>query len=372
MRCGVVRAWRWSIVVLATIVACEFPHPARNGGGGGGDGGNGDGSGSGSGDGSSSDGASAHGLSTFATVNGVALNQGRSFFATALVNNRLTVLGGVTDTILASVEQAPVMAGDTLGSFALGPALHDGVSGAVAVALPSTLFVLGGADSSLNAITEDQCTSINANGTLNTFITTTCPALGTPRQVGGVVVTSGFVFAIAGNNNNPQSTDLTGIEAAALSGVPLGPFQSVNAHLLTARSQFATVVANNHVYVIGGTQGSDTIEVSTINGSGALGSFVDAGVHLVTPRLSHAAVALNGTLYVIGGRNSNLNSLDSVEAAPIHADGSLGPFATVANVKLQTARYGHAAQVIGSSIYVFGGQSDVALDLTSVERAIFR
>jgi hypothetical protein len=121
--------------------------------------------------------------------------------------------------------------------------------------------------------------------------------------------------------------------------------------------------------VIGGTNGSANVEVATIDSDGILTDFANTGAQLVTPRMSHAAVVLGSTLYVIGGRDTSLNALDSVEAAPINADGSLGAFATLTNVKLQTKRYGHSADVIGNSIVVVGGQSDIGTFLTSVERA---
>jgi Kelch motif protein len=74
-------------------------------------------------------------------------------------------------------------------------------------------------------------------------------------------------------------------------------------------------------------------------------------------------------VYVIGGRAGGVDGFDSVERAVIQPNGSLGPFAVLPNVKLATKRYGHTADVIGNSIYVTGGQSDVVTTLDTVERA---
>jgi hypothetical protein len=286
------------------------------------------------------------------------------------------VFGGAIDisspVLTASVEQASVMPGDELAVFAFGTPLKDVNGGAVAGAPPmlnAGVTVIGGTDSNLSATSTEECAAMNNDGTFKTF-DDLCGALKTPRDAAGMVVTSSFVYVIGGNNNQTTSTDLGTVERAQAGGTGLGSFQADSVHLLTQRSQFATVATGNFVYVIGGTQGAGEIEVAPINADGTLGAFADSGVHLVTARLSHAAVALGSTLYVIGGRDSaKLQPLDSIEAAPIHADGSLGPFAILPNVKLQTARYGHSADVVGNSIYVLGGQIGVGEFLTSIERA---
>jgi len=110
------------------------------------------------------------------------------------------------------------------------------------------------------------------------------------------------------------------------------------------------------------------VQRATINADGSITNFTDTGNHLVTPRLSHAAVVLGDSVYVIGGRNSG-DGIDTVERAVINADGSLKPFTMLANVKLANGRYGHSADVVGNSIYVVGGQTDIVTIVTSVERA---
>jgi hypothetical protein len=198
------------IVMIATVVACEFRHPARNSDG------NLDNDGDVTGDGHGSDGGSgSHGLSTFAPINGVALQSKRSFFAHVIARGQLSVFGGVTDSLLATVEQAPLLA-NTIGNFQFGTSLHDANSGAVAIFPPTgsdIVYVLGGADTNLNSTTEDQCASVASDGTLSTFAAT-CAALHTPRNVGGAVLTSNRVYVIGGNDNTTTSTDLPEVETS--------------------------------------------------------------------------------------------------------------------------------------------------------------
>jgi hypothetical protein len=320
---------------MAASVACEFPHPGR---------GDGDGGGSASGS-----------LSTFEVVPGVTLrNTNRFAFGHVVAANRLSVLGGTTDSAIP-VEQAPINADNTLGDFISGPALHDAVISTAAVSDGHVVFVLGGQSGSGDT-TEDQCASIAGDGTLSAF-GATCPALTVARSGHGAALINGFVFVFGGSNDGK-------VDSASLSGGTMGPFGMSQARLLTPRQFFATVVVNRNVYVIGGNDLSkntpsptNTIEIGSF--SGQFGQFVDAGIQLVTPRSGHAAVALGGMLYVIGGINVLGNALDTVEAAPIHDDGTLGAFATLPDVKLQTPRAGHSADVIGNSIYVVGGVSTV-------------
>jgi hypothetical protein len=167
-----------------------------------------------------------------------------------------------------------------------------------------------------------------------------------------------------------STEDLTSIERASLAGGTLGPFQTDSNHLLISRDASATAVSADFVYVIGGSDSGTLVEVAPILADGTLGPFGFANGQLVTSRSDAAAVVLGTTLYVIGGFNNN-SSLDSVEAAPIRADGTLGPFTTLSNVTLQIARWGLSADVVGNSIYVVGGYSDQlgGKYVTSVERA---
>src|SRR5262249_5990363 len=145
--------------------------------------------------------------------------------------------------------------------------------------------------------------------------------------------------------------------------------------LITGRGQHAIVQTASFVYVIGGananTSALTSVERAPINADGTLGTFTTLTSQLVKGRLSHAAGVLGDSIYVIGGRDGSLNALDSVERAVINGDGTLAPFVTL-SVKLKTARYGLSADVIGSSIYVVGGQTDVSGVLHTVERAIYQ
>jgi hypothetical protein len=74
---------------------------------------------------------------------------------------------------------------------------------------------------------------------------------------------------------------------------------------------------------------------------------------LQVPRWGASGAVIGNSFYVVGGAAQQ--PLASVERALIQADGTLGEFATVPGVNLQTARSGHSMLVYNGFVYVVGG-----------------
>jgi Kelch motif protein len=366
------------LLAITALAGCSFPRPADVGPGG--DGGPGDGTQTGDGASGSDGSTGTPALGPFAIFGGGLLH-GRSFHAHGVFNNKVSVFSGVDDSATAptSIEQAAIGANDNLGAFQFNNnPVADPATGQGLVVLGNVVFLIGGeSGTSLNATDQIQEAAINASGTLGTFSFAT-PTLVTSHDGNGAVLTSKFVYVIGGERfvSGSGTTYLATVERSSITTGTLGSFSQVSGVALgTGRGQHSIVQTASFVYVIGGTNGSSSaltsVERAAINADGTLGTFTTLSSHLVKGRLSHAAVVLDNAIYVIGGRDANLNALDSVERAVINGDGTLGPFATL-TVKLKTARYGLSADVIGSSIYVVGGQTDVSGVLATVERAIYQ
>lgn len=92
------------------------------------------------------------------------------------------------------------------------------------------------------------------------------------------------------------------------------------------------------------------------------GNFVTSGVTLVSPRAEPTWAEIGGYLYVIGGWQSNWQAENTIDRAPVAADGTLGAFMQLSGT-LTTARAGAGSAVTSSYLYVFGGSG------ASVERA---
>jgi N-acetylneuraminic acid mutarotase len=230
------------------------------------------------------------------------------------------------------------------------------------------VYVIGGLTGSVaHEIGSIERSLVDADGTLSGF-TDTGVSLMTARAGHASVVLGGSVYVIGG-------ASASGSFFASIERVPINMDGSLaspvdaGVALGTARRGHAAVVVGNQLYVIGGADGSTgkylaSIEHATINGDGTLGPFADAGVKLSVARSDHAAVVVGNILYVIGGVGAGAIDLDSIEQASINADGTLGAFTKLSLNKLNAARDGISARVLGGSLYVLGGSG-----VTNVESA---
>ncbi len=145
--------------------------------------------------------------------------------------------------------------------------------------------------------------------------------------------------------------------------------------LASARSAATAVVVGGWLHVIGGADGSgalDSIERAPLNADGTIGSFDRAAdTTLAVARSGHTSVVVGSSLYVIGGTGS-AGALDSVEQAAISPDGSIGRFAMISGTALTSARTGHTSIIAGNSLYVIGGARSDGGKLGTIERAVIQ
>lgn len=152
--------------------------------------------------------------------------------------------------------------------------------------------------------------------------------------------------------------------------------------LSVGRSEHTSHVLGSSLYVIGGLSGErtpsgmvsraalDGVERAAIASDGSLGAFSPAErVRLTVPRFGHCSVVVGSYLYVLGGMDAGFASLNTVERAVINTNGVLGPFVAEPEASLAVPRYGAACQVIGDHLYVMGGDGDRQ---TTTERAFIR
>lgn len=239
-------------------------------------------------------------------------------------------------------------------------------SGHTSVAVRRHLYIIGGTDGSgsLNSVEHAR---VNPDGSLGAFGPAPGATLTTARQLHSTLLVGSSLYVIGGRGD----AALGSVERAIIDvDGSLGPFTPVaDVALTTARQGHASVVIGNHLYVLGGfgTTSLNSVERAIIKPDGSLGPFalVD-GVTLTTARREHTAVVLGNYLYVLGGSQGN-TFLRDVERAPIDGDGALGAFVSVPDALLVTPRSGHTAEVLGKTIFVFGGVNDSG-SLNTIER----
>jgi len=184
-------------------------------------------------------------------------------------------------------------------------------------------------------------------------------ALAAARTRAASVHTDRWVYVLGGSDG---STSLNTIERAMVNadGTLFG-FAAAGT-LGEHREAASAVRVGNRVYLIGGV-GADSHEVATIDATtGLLGPFSAGTSRLRAPRHGHTAIALGPWVYVVGGNRA------TVERAAVLADGSLGRFDEVVGVATSVAREFGAVAVAGRTLYIAGGHSG-ASSLASVESA---
>jgi len=161
------------------------------------------------------------------------------------------------------------------------------------------------------------------------------------------VINNGYVYLIGGSVgasvirldlNNPNGA----WDDAGVTDLPAG------------RSSHMAVLYNNYVYVVGGViAGIISPSVIRVDLNNPAGAWDDAGVtDLPAGRYDFAAVVSQGYLYVIGG-----NTPSGITASVMRLDlnNPSGAWDDVGVADLPIARYRHEATVLNGKIYVVGG-----------------
>ena len=181
---------------------------------------------------------------------------------------------------------------------------------------------------------------------------------------------NGYLYALAGYNSSGGGSlqDLLYAKINVSDG-SIAPF-TTSTVTVTARWDLRGVVNNGYVYAIGGcSTGAPPASCTTMTGtvqtfqlynnySGSPKSYA-AGSQFATDRYGSSSTVLNGYIYVAGGcvttATDCTTATNSVQYAPLNADGTIGTWAAAAN--LPTALAWGQLETAGGSLYYVGGQT---------------
>jgi serine/threonine protein kinase/N-acetylneuraminic acid mutarotase len=323
-------------------------------------------------------------LSAFSTVRNLTLNTPRTFHTCEVIGDSLYVIGGVGvgENRLASIERATIHADGSLGAFStISVQLGTPRSNHTSLVFGGWLYVIGGAhaegDDDVEALGSVERATILPDGSLSSF--TVVSQLAVPRGYHSSALLGDELYVVGGHRVREF---LSSVERATLhADGSLDPFAVVpGASLTVGRASYSSVVVGNSIYVIGGCvsdgRGSSThradLERATVDARGDLGPFSTvAGTSLVAARSESATVVGGDSLYLVGGFSDGL--LGSVEHARIHADGSLSPWEIVPGVALIKSRRAASSVIVdGDWLYIIGGIVDGGLADATIERARIR
>jgi N-acetylneuraminic acid mutarotase len=297
----------------------------------------------------------------------------RAGHTNAILGNYLYALGGLNlaGSVLSTVERAAINAGSAIAMFDgnAGPSLQVASQSHTTAVIGNYLYVFGGLGNA-GFLSRVERAEIASDGSLRPFATLAETVLSNGRDLHACAVAGNHVYLIGGRVKNAPTPTID--HSAIAADGTLGFIEPASVSLTTSRDGLTAVVIGNHLYVLGGFSGGGTqatVERATIGADGSLGRFsIVPGVNLTGPRTGHTSVVLGNFLYNLGGNSGGGPVLATVERATINQDGSLGPFALVPGVTLTSARAFHTSFVIGSYLYVSGGQGATP-ELDSVERS---
>ncbi len=224
-----------------------------------------------------------------------------------------------------------------------------------AIALEQAIYVIGGLTTSA-ATDHVEAAAILADGTLGRLEILPDVSLVSARSGFAIVKIDAHVYVIGGAGGAGAYTTIE--RASAVDG-RLSTFEVASSQLNLARVDPTATVVGDYLYVMGGTGYVDTdtletIERASIAPDGTLGPFELLEQRLAEGRADANSIVSGNQLYVYGGSPVQSTSTN-VQAAPIQPDGTLGPFAIVPDVSLRYPRTGFASAVIGDGLYLFGG-----------------
>ncbi len=185
-----------------------------------------------------------------------------------------------------------------------------------------------------------------------------------------------YVYAIGGHNTTTEQT-LDTVERAPINpDGSLGAWEVMTYTLNTSRAFFDTVMLDiggtDYIYAVGGGQGYtaaaesvpgvhtdlNTVERAPVNADGTVGPWETLASTLVITRSELSVVSDGNYMWAIGGINwdpdvyplrAGINPLNSVEYAAVNPNGTLGPWALLSNTLRETRNSADAVIVEGDA-----------------------
>jgi hypothetical protein len=265
--------------------------------------------------------------------------------------NRVFTIGGLNSGgSIATVYSAPINGDGTLGAWAnsnndipFGTAVGD------AFATSSRVYYIRG--------TTVYSAPINGDGTLGAWTTPANTPIGRPGAA--MIITSTRVYLLGGSAGGQHTT----VQSAPINpDGTIGVWSTSGNSLPIASTLGKGFTTNGRAFYLA-WQAEDAgpsvvVYTAVINGDGTLGSWSNANRNLPQERYYSSVVLSNNRVYLLGGRAGNVNGFvyqQTVFSAPINGDGTLGAWATDANLPGILA---YSTPVITNSrVYLIGGRT---------------
>jgi hypothetical protein len=273
----------------------------------------------------------------------------RSRSSAVIAGQYLYVIGGNgidSSQFLGSIERSRIKSDGTLDTWELAGALSSPRAGHASVLVGQYLYVLGG-ETTLFGMQSNlvERAVIKPDGSLSTW--ETMPAMLAPRADFAAIVVNNYLYVIGGYNTGNQN--FTQVEAAKINAD--GTVDSWTLASSTLSPKYSAVSEGNVIYAIGN---DNTIERSESKDDGTL-SFWNIVSLMPGNKSSTSALLADGYLYAIGAFYPCIYSSNQVIRAKINPDKSLGSWIPTASMQFGRSRFALAGT--STHMYVMGGWS---------------
>jgi len=317
--------------------------------------------------------------STGWTTNANNLNTARFLHGTVVSNGYIYVAGGAgnnSTTNLSSMEYAQInTSNNSVGAWTTTTALPTALSQFRLLTYNGYLYAIGGSVTNTGCTSASTAVYYNAtqpNGAVTSSWSTATGALPAGICNFGAAVYDNTIYVVGGQTGTTASTAVTTVYYASI--LPNGNISSwstaTSTPLPSAITGLDLQVYNGYLYAIGGenTSGTtlSTIYRAPLNSNGTIYGSSSAtwlsipntfstsdGSKGISSLGTSFSTVNDGYMYVGGGCFTiTTNACTSVDSAmyisQINADGTLGPWSTIANSL-------NSNSVVGGSLTVFGG-----------------
>jgi hypothetical protein len=277
----------------------------------------------------------------------------RSSFSSVAHRGYLYVMGGAPGgpAYTNGVQYAPVNADGTFGAWSGTAAFTTARANHSSVAHNGYLYIIGGYNFQMSQNFNDvQYASVNSDGTVNAWMATM--SFATPRRDHAVVAYNGYMYVLGGYDGSQSMND---VQVAKINADGTVGAWTPTSSFATGRYAHASVAYNGYIYVLGGYTGTglkNDVQVAQINADGTIGVWT-ATEPFSGNRNAFACVPHNGYLYVLGGDTGSGDGSNDVQYAPVNSDGTLGVWNTT--TAFGTARRYHRSVAVNGFLYVLGG-----------------
>ncbi len=301
------------------------------------------------------------------STNASALPAGRTDSTSVTANGYVYLIGGrdSSNVFQATVYYAKLNSDGSTGAWTTNtnalPAPRDRATSVVA---NGYVYVIGGTTTGGVHQSTVYYAKLNPDGSIGTW-QTSANSLPNLRYSASSVTANGYVYVIGGYNGTVFQN--TVYYAKLNAGGNIGTWATAANVPPAVRYAAKSVTANGYVYVIGGYNSANapqsTVYYAALNADGSVGAWSTNANALPAVRVFAGSVIANGHVYVLGG-NDNSSAQSTIYYAKLNANGGTGSWST-ANNALPVALQQFGSVIANGYVYAIGGFTPNTLPTTT-------